>query len=130
MLLSISTYHKYVEDVKSLTSDKDIFKLQLNALYEMSAYAAALTKHPAFSFESEWRIIRHASSLSQINYRINKVGSVIPYITIKLPVNCLKKLYIGPCCENPFQKEIMEKMLSCKGIESCKVIKSKVPYKG
>jgi len=130
MLLSISTYKKYIETVKSLSNKVDIFRLQLVTLYEMSVYVSALTKHPAFSFENEWRIVRTASCLSQINYRVNSRGSVIPYINIKLPVNCFKKLYIGPCCESSYQKEIVEKMLSNKGLEHCKVIKSRVPYKG
>lgn len=130
ILLSISTYKQYVEEVKSLSNVADILRLQLIALFEMSVYAAALTKHPAFSFENEWRIVRTASCLSQLNFRVNSHGSVIPYINIKLPVNCFKKLYIGPCCENSYQKEIVEKMLSNKGLQHCKVIKSRVPYKG
>lgn len=116
--------------MQTLSNEKDIFRLQLITLYEMTVYAAALTKHPAFGFENEWRIIRTASNISQVNYRVNSRGSVIPYIEIKIPIQYFKELRLGPCCENLFQKEIVEKLLAYKGLESCKVIKSKVPYKG
>lgn len=55
------------------------------------------TKQQSYSHEREWRITQMYHPLATKFYE--KRGSIIPYIEIGIPVNCLKEIVIGPCAQ-------------------------------
>lgn len=130
VIYSMNIYKKYLEKVSQMSDENDILKQKINALYDMSVYASALVKHPAFKFEREWRIIETSKKSNDIHYKTNAKGELIPFIEIRIPISKLSRLVIGPCCDNPFQKRTIEELLRKIGMKNCKVIQSKVPYKG
>lgn len=56
---------------------------------------AATFKHDGFIEEKESRIIVPESDLYEIQYRPRN-GILIPYIEIKLPLDCIKSIQLGP----------------------------------
>lgn len=129
VVLAKSLYEKYLKSVQQDLSEVERKKKMIIALYEMSVLPASLAKHPAFMFEDEWRIIKFASSSDEILYKVKESGSLFPYIKVKIPKTELHQIILGPCCNSPFQKEIIESLLAKNNMSHCKVMYSKVPYR-
>ena len=55
---------------------------------------APIYKHYKYEVEGEWRIIKNNN---MPKYRIGEGKTLIPYLEISVPVECLKKITIGPC---------------------------------
>lgn len=129
IIISICDYKRYLEEVSQMSNEEDIMRLKIITLYKMSVYASALVKHPAFKFEREWRILDMANKTSDIQYKTNAKGQIVPYIEIRIPKDKLCKLIIGPRCNSPHQKAIINGLLKECKIDNCKVVLSKAPYK-
>ena len=119
-------YKKYIQGVRALANQEEISTYCSQALCFMSSYLAATIKHPAFSYEKEWRIAQEVGNEREILYKCNSQGKIIPYIEIKIPKEKLKKIIIGP--KNDLQvKQILERMLYNHNQIHCKVKASRCP---
>ena len=120
-------YKKYLEKAKQITTEEGLTRLQIRTLFFMSLIPSCLVKHPAFKYENEWRLLCWHPSSNDILYKLNSQGEMTPYIEQPIPISTLRRIVIGPCCKNSFQKSMIERLLSNYG--NCKIVKSKVPYR-
>ena len=123
-------YLEYINKAKQIKNDKELGDLKVKSLYEMSVLTSALVKHHAFRFENEWRILSLATKLDDIHFKVNSKGNFSPYMNVRIPTSALRKVIIGPCCEKTYQRNILMQLLAKHGIASCKIVNSKVPYRG
>lgn len=130
MLNVLSIYKEYLEKAQYIKDEIELGKLCLKTLYHMSLFSAALIKHPAFKFENEWRIVGIANSGNKPCYKINSKGILSSYLEVKIPTSVLQKVIIGPCCEKDYQYAMIKGLLLKNGLSDCKVVYSKVPYRG
>lgn len=119
-------YIDYLNKAKDMTNPIEIEKLMITTFGKMASYTAPLLKHPAFNYENEWRLLVFEQKVGDVNYGVNRKGNLTSYIKLSLPTEKMRKLIIGPCCNGPYQQEIIRKLLYDKGICHCKVTKSKV----
>lgn len=82
-------------------------------------------KNPCYKYERETRIIKNCDSP---NFRVSN-GILIPYTTIKIPIDALQKIVIGPDCDKRNINSLKIFFLS-KGLENLcdEIIESNVPY--
>ena len=89
---------------------------------------ASIYKHYKYEAEGEWRIVKN-STISK--YRLGENRSLIPYIEVNVPIDCLSKIIVGPC--QNYDKIIMDikKFLWTKGVktENMNIIPSSIPYR-
>jgi hypothetical protein len=109
---------------------------------EVDSFVAALLtlipllKHPGFSEEAEWRIVR--GPLEAINHPTNfrvSRGAVIPYQCIPLAENGAEvpvaEVIIGPSPDARERTLVATRMLlSQHGLEKCDLRVSQIPYRG
>ena len=118
-------YKEYIQGVGNVTnSERETFYSKV--LCSMSSSIAATIKHPAFSFENEWRILQYVADNKDVQYKSNSNGKITPYIKIKIPKKNLKKIIVGPK-SNPQVKQILERMLYNHNQIHCKVKASRCP---
>ncbi len=85
---------------------------------------APIYKHKKYEAEGEYRIIKH-QIMPQYRLADNKM---IPYIKVNIPVNCLKKIVVGPC-QSSFEVVMkIKSFLWTKGLD-IEVIASIIPYR-
>ena len=125
-----SIYTEYQKKVQNVNSEKELGELCLKALYNMSLFSAALIKHPAFKFENEWRILSLANSENKPCYKINSKGYLTSYLAVKIPMSVIRRIVIGPCCDKNYQYSMVKGLLQNNNLSGCKIVYSKVPYRG
>lgn len=85
-------------------------------------------KHIKYAAEKEYRIIK-----TKIipNYRMGRNGLPVPYIEEGIPLNCLKKIIIGPCQASSEAATKIKRFLWSKRIETdnIDIITSQIPYR-
>lgn len=85
-------------------------------------------KHIKYAAEKEYRIIK-----TKIipNYRMGRNGLPVPYIEVGIPLNCLKKIIIGPCQASSEAAKKIKHFLWSKRIETdnIDIITSQIPYR-
>ena len=87
-----------------------------------------LVKSNYFSYEEEVRLALSADNYS-VSYR--SIGNMlIPYISILLPKDFLRKIMIGPTLETQRAKESIRMYLDSMGYKHVKLEISKAPYRG
>lgn len=121
-------YKNYIQAISGKDSS-EVEKLKWHYLYNMAFYLSALIKHKAYSYESETRILYPCSRRSDIKFKQNSRGSIIPYTNVLIEVNRLKKIVIGPLCDFHTTKLMLEKRLLQLGIEHAKILKSAIPFR-
>lgn len=89
---------------------------------------APIYKHYKYKAEGEWRII-DTKLISK--YRIGDNRSLIPYIEVNVPINCLSKIIIGPCQDSNNIVINIKKFLWTKGIDTknIEIVTSEIPYR-
>lgn len=86
---------------------------------------APLFKHYKYEQEKEWRMVRHGD---MPKYRIVNDRDMIPYIEVKISIDCLRKIVIGPCISSKENAMNVKKYLLSKSINA-DVEESKIPYR-
>lgn len=86
---------------------------------------APIYKYYKYSQEKEWRIVRH-DILPK--YRILNEKTLIPYVELKISIDCLKKIVIGPCISSKENAMNVKKYLLTKLID-IDVVESEIPYR-
>lgn len=85
---------------------------------------APIYKNKKYEAEGEYRIIKH-QIMPQFRHADNKL---IPYIKVNVPIECLKRVIVGPCQSSPEVVMGTKKFLLTKGID-VEVIASTIPYR-
>lgn len=118
------------EHVKKLAG-----KFFLNLLESMftgigsALYLILTSKHPAYSYEKEIRLLEFNEDKSLVKSR-HRGNLVIPYIEKCFPKAALKEIWIGPASDMKRSKKSIETFLNANGFGHVKVRLSKVPYRG
>ena len=131
-------YNKFKEIVKGeyLQYKKNNYFLKLSNPYIQLIFIThlyhrfcAYLKADAYAYEKEVRL--KATTADKILYR-EKDGLIIPYVTIQIPINCIKEIIIGPTAD-PMRMEMSISMyLQSKDIDvsEIKISHSKIPNRG
>lgn len=122
-------YSQYWQSVKSEKNGDKILDKQFNALSEMLHKVAPFVKHKAYNYEEESRIISFAKGTNDVKYKTSSSGQVIPYVELKLPLNDLKEVIVGPCCDYDLTENIIKNRLTQLRVEDVTIAKSNVPYR-
>jgi hypothetical protein len=94
----------------------------------------ARVKHPGFTEEHEWRILKQISthdlkeSNMSVSFRPSSMGP-IAYIVIPFPTQCLREIMIGPGSHSETRKNAIVDMLNYHGLEQVNVSISKIPFR-
>ena len=114
---------KTVENL--LSEDKDLVDLKQVFINYNNA---PRYKHYKYKQEKEWRVIKN-ETLPKYKMVDNK--HLVPYMEVKILIDCIKKIVVGPCLSS---KEIVRNVKSYLlskhlDIENIKVVKSEIPYR-
>ena len=85
---------------------------------------APIYKNKKYEAEGEYRIVKH-QTMPQYRLADNKL---IPYIKVNVPVNCLKRIVVGPCLKSSEVIMRIKSFLWTKGMD-IEVISSTIPYR-
>ena len=109
--------------IENLLSEKkewrDIIQIGIRDNY------APLFKHYKYEQEKEWRIVHHGDIPK---YRIVNDRDMIPYLEVKISIDCLRKIVIGPFISSKENAMNVKKYLRSKSID-VDVVESEVPYR-
>lgn len=85
-------------------------------------------KHYKYEQEQEWRIIKN-EALPKYKMVDNK--HLVPYIKIKISIDCIKKIVVGPCLSSKETVRNVKNYLLSKhlDIENIEVVESEIPYR-
>ncbi len=117
-------YKRYLSQV---TMTK-LSELKKEYLKEIMSYASTLIKHPAYSYEEEYRLSKRVDT-EQIKFKTNSKGKPIAYIEVKIPKNCIKHIVIGPRCDYDSVKLILDTKMKQLGLDELHFSKSGIPYR-
>lgn len=114
---------KTVENL--LSEDKDLVDLKQAFINYKNA---PRYKHYKYEQEQEWRIIK-GGTLPQYKMVDNK--HLVPYIKIKISIDCIKKIVVGPCLSSKETVRDVKSYLLSKhlDIENIEVVESDIPYR-
>lgn len=103
--------------------------IQLMFITHLYHRFCAYLKDSAYAYEKEVRL--KATSADKILYR-EKDGLIIPYVTIQLPISCVKEIIIGPTADPIRMKMSISMYLQSKGIDDSliNISHSTIPYRG
>ena len=85
---------------------------------------APIYKNKKYEAEGEYRIIKH-QIMPQYRLADNKL---VPYIKINIPIECLKRIIVGPCLSSSEVVLRIKSFLWTKGM-NIEVILSTIPYR-
>ncbi|WP_304709089.1 DUF2971 domain-containing protein [uncultured Rikenella sp.] len=119
---------KELYDILTLSNITNTYNLPIDYFAKILSLRLS-TKHQSYFYEREWRITRMYHPLATKFY--DKQGSIIPYIEISIPVNCLKEVVIGPCAQKELSAHSIFLLLANKlppliGTSSVAEIKDKI----
>ncbi len=87
------------------------------------------TKHHGFRQEHEWRgVCLKRKGNNDVLFRLSNMGKV-PYIEIELDKKALKKVILGPTCNDSLKNDVKD-FLVANDYTHVKVEKSTIPYRG
>lgn len=116
-------YNKTIKNI----FDKDETWTDIKQAMIINEYAP-IYKHYKYEAEHEWRIIKH-QTISK--YRLGENHSLIPYIEVNVPINCLSKIIIGPCQNSDKAVMNIKKFLwtKCIKTDNIEIMPSTIPYR-
>lgn len=101
---------------------------QIELIMTINAYVAAYIKHESYKYEQEVRC--KAIKSSEIKFRESN-GLIIPYTELRIPIDAVEEIIIGPTQDAERMKLAIEMLLKTNGIyRDIKIKESKVPYRG
>lgn len=94
----------------------------------INAHVAAYIKHESYKYEQEVRC--KAIKSSEIKFRESN-GLIIPYTELRIPIDAIEEIIIGPTQDVERMKLAIEMLLKTNGIyRDIKIKESKIPYRG
>lgn len=122
----------YLEEISAIDFDNDSLLLyQSKALDNIVQISAALNKNEAYRYEKEARLISFKQDIREVKFKVSMKKNLLPYIRIGIPVNRLKRIIMGPCCDESSVKNALRVRYKQLGIpfdEEC-IVKSEIPYR-
>lgn len=114
---------KTVENL--LSEDKDLKDLKQAFINDNNA---PRYKHYKYKQEKEWRIIKNETLPK---YKMVDNNHLVPYMEVKISIDCIKKIIVGPCLSSKETVRNVKSYLLSKylDIENIKVVKSEIPYR-
>lgn len=115
----------------SITIGKDKASADMNIFLELTETRRLCYKNKAYSDEKEWRLVSICSG--ECEYR-ERNGLIIPYCEIKIPLDLINCIIIGPCVKSELSKRTLTDMIYNKVhgtgnvSEKIKIINSEIPY--
>lgn len=101
---------------------------QIELIMTINAHVAAYIKHESYKYEQEVRC--KAIKSSEIKFRESN-GLIIPYTELKIPIDAIEEIIIGPTQDVERMKLAIEMLLKTNGIyRDIKIKESKIPYRG
>ena len=108
-----------------------IARLQMKTLTTMMMFAAPFVKNNAYADERESRIIKLHECTNNIQFKIKRNHTIVPYIEVDIPISNMREIILGPCCDFDMVKSCIEIKLRQKGIENMvDIVRSEIPYRG
>lgn len=95
---------------------------------------ASQIKHNSFEYEDEHRIVFYKENLN-IKFRVRN-NIIIPYIEVKIPIDALKGIIVGPTADYDYIKKSLNMFIENLDYSpmmtslSIKIQKSSIPYRG
>jgi len=94
---------------------------------------AALLKHPKFSEETEWRLVKVVDPSSpEISFREGP-SSLVPYVELPLPLASgaleVTQLRVGPTSSPELAEDAVKLLMRSNGINA-EIQRSEIPYRG
>lgn len=118
-------YEKIRVDEYNTRSDfNERFNFIINRMLAFTPYI----KRKEFEYEAEERIINWKNLDKDVKFRISKLGNVVPYILIPIPVKSITKIILGPCINFLSLKAGLEMEIKSKGL-SIGIETSNIPYR-
>lgn len=110
-------YNTLYQIMESITNPvSEFFDVKIKFLMDSEA---VWVKHPSFEYEKEWRIVSPIYPQSQC-YRLTSSNTFVPYVPIKIPINCLKRITLGPGLDSSRLYDVIDylksKMINIKDI--------------
>lgn len=101
---------------------------QIELIMTINAHVAAYIKHESYKYEQEVRC--KAIKSSEIKFRESN-GLIIPYTELRIPIDAIEEIIIGPTQDVERMKLAIEMLLKTNGIyRDIKIKESKIPYRG
>ena len=88
---------------------------------------SAYHKHEAYQYEQEVRLVKFKNDEKDVHYRCGKNGLLKPYIEVKVKLEYLEKIIVGPCADSESVTRELKNQLRRYGIKN--ITPSNVPYR-
>ena len=110
-------------------SCNDFSTLKSFYLNKLCPIISAFIKRAEFRYEDETRMmLLHNATKDDVFFRKGINGNIIPYIKVKIPIESLQEIILGPCIATPQNMRDMESMKAiCR--QSWMIKNSNIPYR-
>lgn len=124
-----ATYLHYLKELKQDTiTDKESIKYCY--LYILLRQLAPMYKDCAYEYEGEQRLLcTKQRDDENIDFRVSSEGYIIPYRKIKIPIETLKRIVIGPTYDYELISSNLKFAMIIYGIKGVEIEKSHVNYR-
>lgn len=123
-------YKSFLQHSKENLNSSEFGNLLIRIYIRIIEVAAASIKSKIFAFENETRILAYAQNCQNILFKTGKHEGIIPYIQKSIPIDFMKTIILGPCCQANQIKSILEFRLRQIGMENkVNIVKSKIPFR-
>lgn len=95
-------------------------------LMMQTRFLSPLYKHFKYADECEWRIVINDMN----NYKYRKVdGQLLPYREVRIPIECLKTIIIGPCLAPDVMVGRLATLSRSRLVKKVEIVPSEIPYR-
>lgn len=108
-------YNKLYWGIVQKGNVNDWFSLQYAVIKALIIVECPCIKSIEYEGENECRIIRrlhqdYKGDMSELHFRCNNKGNIIPYVNVEIPVNMLDYVRIGPMADTELSKNTINMM--------------------
>lgn len=125
--VATSLYKEYYLKYKDISDLQQRIQMMLNYLITLIVTFSAYHKHEAYEYEEESRLVKFRDGEKEVHYRIGHKGQLIPYIEVKVKLEYLEKIIVGPCADSESIIRELKHQLSKYNITDIKP--SSIPYR-
>ena len=106
-----------------------MLEVKVNYLSFMSVMIAPFIKTSEFQFEDEVRLFQYISKNDVVRNKITSAGILKPYIEVAIPLNCLKNITLGPCCNHQAVGKFLGTILNELDLSDVQINSSSITYR-
>lgn len=115
-----------VKNVYKMLIEKEADNFNDVQLIRKTHFFSPLYKHYKYYSEGEWRIV--INDMIHIKYR-QAGGQLIPYREVRIPIECLKKVIVGPCLETDVIVNRLQTLAKYRLVKKIEIETSSIPYR-